>query len=55
MLTTLHSSHMGVTKTTERARVIFQPNMQKDIEVHLASCRPCAEYNYKTEARAIVA
>ena len=45
---TLHTSHMGVSKTTERARmVLFWPNMQKDIEVHLASCHPCAENKIK--------
>ena len=43
-LDTLHSSHMGAAKTIERARtVIFWPNIQKDIAVHLALCCPCAE------------
>ena len=38
---------MGITKTIERAKtVIFLPNMQKDIKVHLASC-PCAENKIK--------
>ena len=45
---TLHSSHMGVTKTIEKARtLVFWPNMQKDIEMHLASCHPCAEHKIK--------
>ena len=45
---TLHSSHLGATKTIERARtVVFWPNMQKDIEMHLASCCPCAEHKIK--------
>ena len=45
---TLHTSHMGVSKTIERTRtVLFWPNMQKDIEVHLASCHPCAENKIK--------
>ena len=47
-LDTLHSSHMGVTKTIERSRtVVFWPNMQKDIEVHLVSCHSCAEFKIK--------
>ena len=38
-LDTLHSSHMGETKTIERAKtVLFWPNMQKDIIAHLSSC-----------------
>ena len=38
-LETLHTSHMGVSKTIKMARtLIFWLNMQKDIEVHLASC-----------------
>ena len=44
-LETLHSSHMGITKTIELARTaIFWPNMQKDIITHLSSCCPCAEF-----------
>ena len=44
----LHTSHIGVSKTIERARtVIFWPNMQKDIELLLASCCPCSEFKIK--------
>ena len=47
-LETLHSSHMGVTKTIEHARTsLFWPNMQKAIITHLSSCRPCAEFKIK--------
>ena len=47
-LETLHSSHMGITKTVEHARTaIFWPNMQKDIITHLSSCCPCAEFKIK--------
>ena len=44
-LETLHSSHMGITKTVEHARTA--PNMKKDIITHLSSCRPCAEFKIK--------
>ena len=47
-LDTLHSSHMGITKTIEHARTsLFWPNMQKDIITHLSSCYPCAEFKIK--------
>ena len=47
-LETLHSSHMGVTKTIECARTrLFWPNMQKAIITHLSSCHPCAEFKIK--------
>ena len=47
-LETLHSSHMGITKTIEHARTaVFWPNMQKDIIIHLSSCHPCAEFKIK--------
>ena len=47
-LETLHSSHMGITKTTECARTaVFWPNMQKDIITHLSSYCPCAEFKIK--------
>ena len=47
-LETLHSSHMGITKTIEHARTsLFWPNMQKDIITHLFSCCPCAEFKIK--------
>ena len=47
-LDTLHSSHMGITKTIECARTsLFWPNMQKDIITHLSSCHPCAEFKIK--------
>ena len=47
-LDTLHSSHIGETKTIEHARtVLFWPKMQKDIISHLSSCHPCAEVKIK--------
>ena len=47
-LETLHSSHIGITKTIEHARTsLFWPNMQKDIITHLSSCCPCAEFKIK--------
>ena len=47
-LETLHSSHMGITKTIEHARTaVFMPNMQKHIITHLSSCHPCAEFKIK--------
>ena len=52
---TLHTSHMGVSKTIERARtVLFWPNMQKNIEVHLASCHPCAEHKIKQKPKPLL-
>ena len=47
-LDTLHSSHMGETKTIECARTaLFWPNMHKDIKAQLSSCHPCAEFKIK--------
>ena len=47
-LDTLHSSHMGETKTIECARtMLFWPEMQKDIIAHLSSCHPCAKFKIK--------
>ena len=51
-LETLHSSHMGVTKTIECARTsLFWPNMQKDIITHLSSCHLCTEFKIKQKPK----
>ena len=47
-LDTLHSSHVGITKTIEHTRTsLFWPNMQKYIITHLSSCSPCTEFKIK--------
>ena len=44
----LHSSHMGIVKTKDRARTsFFWPNMNQEIEVNLSECRPCATFQEK--------
>ena len=44
----LHSSHMGIVKTKERARTsFFWPSINRDIESHLSECRPCATFQQK--------
>ena len=51
-LDTLHSSHVGETKTIEHARtVLFWPNMYKDVKAHLSSCCPCAEFKIKQKPK----
>ena len=47
-LDTLHSSHMGETKTIEHARtVLVWLKMQKNIIAHLSSFCPCAEFKIR--------
>ena len=44
----LHSSHMGIVKTKDRARTsFFWPSINRDIESHLSECRPCATFQEK--------
>ena len=44
----LHSTHMGIVKTKNRARTsFFWPNMNQEIEAHLSECRPCATFQEK--------
>ena len=44
----LHSSHMGIVKTKDRARrSFFWPNMNQEIEAHLSECCPCATFQEK--------
>ena len=44
----LHSSHMGIVKTKERARTSFYwLNLNCDIESHFSKCRPCATFQEK--------
>ena len=44
----LHSSHMGIVKTKDRARTsFFWPSINPDIESHLSECRPCATFEEK--------
>ena len=44
----LHSSHMGIVKTKDRARTsFFWPNMNQEIEAHLSECHPCATFQEK--------
>ena len=44
----LHSSHMGIVKTKDRARTsFFWPNMNQEIEGHLSECHPCATFQEK--------
>ena len=44
----LHSSHMGIVKTKDRARTsFFWPNMNQEIEAHLLECHPCATFQEK--------
>ena len=41
----LHSSHMGIVKTKDRARTsFFWPNMNRDIKAHLSECHPCVTF-----------
>lgn len=42
MLIKLHTAHLGIEKSKERARdVIFWPGMNQDIENHVKSCETC--------------
>ena len=44
----LHSSHMGIVKTKDRAKTsFFWPNMNQEIEAHLSECCPCATFQEK--------
>ena len=44
----LHSSHMGIVKTKDRARTsFFWPSINRDIESHLSECHPCATFQEK--------
>ena len=50
----LHSSHMGIVKTKDRARTsFFWPNLNCDIESHLSGCRPCATFQEKQPAETL--
>ena len=47
-MATLHSSHMGIVKTKERASpCMFWPKMYIDIEKFLSSCRACMMHRIK--------
>ena len=51
----LHSSHMGIVKTKERARTSFyQLNLDCDMESHLPVCRPCATFQEKQPAETLL-
>ena len=44
----LHSSHMGIVKTKDRARTsFFWPSINQDIESRLSECHPCATFQEK--------
>ena len=44
----LHSSHMGIDRTKDRARTsFFWPSINQDIESHLLECSPCATFQEK--------
>ena len=48
MLNTLHTSHMGIVKTKQRARdIIFWPGMNKQIEEMIKKCPTCLEFQNK--------
>ena len=43
MMTKIHSSHMGIEKTTERAReILFWPGMTADLHNYVSACEICA-------------
>lgn len=54
MLHVLHASHMGITRTLNRAKqVMFWPEMQKDIENFIAKCRICERNRSRNEKHTI--
>ena len=45
MLMSIHTGHMGIQKSKERARdVLYWPGMTKEIENHVSRCSTCQEY-----------
>jgi hypothetical protein len=45
MLVSIHTGHMGIQKSKERARdVLYWPGMTKEIENHVSRCSTCQEY-----------
>ena len=45
MLMSIHTVHMGIQKSKERARdVLYWPGMTKEIENHVSRCSTCQEY-----------
>ena len=45
MLMRIHTGHMGIQKSKERARdVLYWPGMAKQIEDHVSRCSTCQEY-----------
>ena len=51
----LHTSHMGIVKTKNRARTsFFWPNLNQDIENCLSKCRACSTYQEKQPAESLL-
>ncbi len=49
MMKTLHTGHMGIVKTKQRARdLIFWPGMNKQIEEMIKKCSTCLKFQNKT-------
>ena len=45
MLTKIHTGHMGIQKSKERARdVVYWPGMSKEIEKFVERCSTCQEH-----------
>ena len=48
----LHSSHMGIVITKDRARTsFFWPSINQDIESHLSECHPCDTFRKNSQKR----
>lgn len=42
VISSLHSSHQGIVRTTQRARQsVYWPNLANDIKVIIAACSQC--------------
>ena len=51
----LHTSHMGIVKTKDRAMTsYFWANLNQDIETCLSTCCPCAAYQEKQPAESLL-
>lgn len=48
MLKLIHEGHTGIEKCKSRARqILYWPNMSKDIEEHVKSCKMCEKFQRK--------
>ena len=44
MISKVHTGHLGVNKTLERAKYLFWPGMSKDITEHVLQCATCLKH-----------